>query len=48
MVLGHKHGDFVEKKFLFKEPVELKPGRNDITILGTTVGLPVNISIYNM
>ncbi|XP_031095712.1 beta-galactosidase 13-like [Ipomoea triloba] len=38
--VGHKHGDFVEKKFLFKKPVELKPGRNDITILGTTVGLP--------
>ncbi|KAK6282884.1 hypothetical protein POUND7_016709 [Theobroma cacao] len=38
--IGFAHGSKVEKSFVFQKPVKLKAGVNQITLLGTLVGLP--------
>ncbi|KAL0454079.1 UNVERIFIED_CONTAM: Beta-galactosidase 13 [Sesamum latifolium] len=38
--VGFEHGSNVEKSHIFRKPVNLKPGDNDITLLAMTVGFP--------
>ncbi|VFQ78401.1 unnamed protein product [Cuscuta campestris] len=38
--VGFKHGNNIEKSFVFRKAVHLKPGSNDITLLGILVGFP--------
>lgn len=38
--IGFQHGNNIEKSFVFQKPVSLKPGVNEISLLGMTVGLP--------
>ncbi|KAK7283549.1 hypothetical protein RIF29_13131 [Crotalaria pallida] len=38
--VGSNHGTHEEKSFEFQKPVELKAGKNVVTILAATVGLP--------
>ena len=38
--VGFGHGNFVEKSHVFKRPIELNPGHNNITLLAMTVGFP--------
>lgn len=38
--IGFHHGNNIEKSFVFRKPVNLKPGTNDITLLGVLVGFP--------
>ncbi|KAF2322731.1 hypothetical protein GH714_029786 [Hevea brasiliensis] len=38
--VGSAHGSQIEKSFVLQKPVELKPGVNTITLLGSLVGLP--------
>ncbi|XP_021629045.2 beta-galactosidase 13 [Manihot esculenta] len=38
--IGSAHGSQIEKSFVLQKPVELKPGVNNITLLGSLVGLP--------
>ncbi|XAR72703.1 Beta-galactosidase [Bertholletia excelsa] len=38
--VGFKHGSNVEKSFAFEKPVTFKPGKNTISLLCMTVGLP--------
>ncbi|OVA19595.1 D-galactoside/L-rhamnose binding SUEL lectin domain [Macleaya cordata] len=39
--IGSGHGNNIDKSFSFRKPINLKPGTNDISLLGMTVGLPV-------
>ena len=38
--IGTGHGTNIDKSFNFRKPINLKPGTNDISLLGMTVGLP--------
>ncbi|KAL0386870.1 UNVERIFIED_CONTAM: Beta-galactosidase 14 [Sesamum radiatum] len=38
--IGFEHGSNVEKSHIFRKPVNLKPGDNNITLLAMTVGFP--------
>ncbi|KAF2302056.1 hypothetical protein GH714_031974 [Hevea brasiliensis] len=38
--VGSAHGSQIEKSFVLQKPVQLKPGVNTITLLGSLVGLP--------
>ncbi|KAL7118537.1 hypothetical protein ACP275_02G008400 [Erythranthe tilingii] len=38
--VGFGHGSNIEKSHVFKNPINLHPGDNEITLLGMTVGLP--------
>ncbi|XP_043714479.1 beta-galactosidase 13-like [Telopea speciosissima] len=38
--IGSGHGSHIEKSFTFRKPVKLKPGVNQISLLGMTVGFP--------
>ncbi|KAJ8572203.1 hypothetical protein K7X08_008714 [Anisodus acutangulus] len=38
--VGFGHGNNIEKSFVFRKPVVLKPGNNDITLLAGIVGYP--------
>ncbi|KAL7125494.1 hypothetical protein ABFS83_14G120600 [Erythranthe nasuta] len=38
--IGFEHGSNIEKSLVFKKPVNLKPGVNDISLLAMTVGFP--------
>ena len=38
---GAAHGSHDNKSFVLKAPVELKPGSNSVTLLGSLMGLPV-------
>ncbi|KAK4405351.1 Beta-galactosidase 13 [Sesamum angolense] len=38
--VGFEHGSNVEKSHIFRKPVNLKPGDNNITLLAMTVGFP--------
>lgn len=42
--IGSGNGNNIEKSLIFKKPVSLRPGVNNISILGATVGFPVIIS----
>lgn len=39
--IGSGHGSNIEKSFVLQKPIELKPGLNNISLLGATVGFPV-------
>ncbi|XP_044508857.1 beta-galactosidase 13-like [Mangifera indica] len=38
--VGSGHGSHIEKSFVFRRPINLKPGVNSIVILGALVGFP--------
>ncbi|CAI9104745.1 OLC1v1003486C1 [Oldenlandia corymbosa var. corymbosa] len=38
--VGFQHGNNIEKSFVFQKPISLKPGVNEILLLGNTVGFP--------
>ncbi|XP_047310632.1 beta-galactosidase 13-like [Impatiens glandulifera] len=38
--IGFGHGSNVEKSFVFNKPINLKPGKNHISLLASTTGLP--------
>ncbi|KAF8033180.1 hypothetical protein BT93_D1935 [Corymbia citriodora subsp. variegata] len=38
--IGSAHGSHIEKSFILQKPIDLKPGVNHITLLGSTVGFP--------
>ncbi|XP_057962376.1 beta-galactosidase 13-like [Malania oleifera] len=38
--IGTEHGNNIEKSFVFRKPIPLKPGINHISLLGATVGFP--------
>lgn len=38
--VGSAHGSQIEKSFILQRPVDLKPGVNTISLLGSLVGLP--------
>lgn len=38
---GSGHGSNIEKSFVLQKAIELKPGLNNISLLGATVGFPV-------
>lgn len=39
--VGAAHGSNIEKSFVLENPVKLKPGNNNITLLASLMGLPV-------
>ncbi|XP_052184799.1 beta-galactosidase 13-like [Diospyros lotus] len=38
--IGFGHGSHIEKSFVFQKPINLKPGVNEVALLGILVGLP--------